>query len=224
MKLLALLLLPTLCLAADRSVAVSGRCEIPVSPDRASIQVRAEKTAGDVAAAVGDVSKRMTKLRADIAKLNLKDLELNTAQYQVQPHHEWENNKNVLKGQRAILGLEVTTSEIPRLGEVMSLAAKHGLTGADGWRTFLSTAKAQAEYLKCLDIAVDDAKVKAERLAKRLNAKLGEVVNVQEGERQQHSPQPMQEMSMARAKDASPPIDVANLTYATSVQVTFLLK
>lgn len=224
MKIFALLLLPTLSLAAERSVTVTGRCEIPVTPDRASLQVRAEKSASSVEIAVSDVSQRMTKFRAEVQKLKLKDLELNTAQYQVQPHHEWENNKNVLKGQRAVLGLEVTSSEITRLGEVMSLAAKHGLTGADGWRTFLSTQKAQAEYLKCLDIAIDDAKVKAERLAKRMNSKLGEVLNIQEGERQQHSPQPMQEMAMVRAKDASPPIDVANLSYATSVQATFLLK
>lgn len=212
----------------SRTVAVSGKCEIKVTPDRGSVQLRMEKTTDSVNASVKEVTQKINLLRVAIKKMNLKDLELSTTQFNVSPHHEWQNNKNVFKGYKATQGLEVITSEISRLAEVMGSAAKIGITGTENYRTFLSLQKSQAEYLNCLDVASVDAHKKAERLAKKLGAKLGEVETIVESQPQVQSPGPimMMEASMAKssARDAEPEIDVADHTYSTSLRVTFILK
>ena len=89
--------------------------------------------------------------------------------------------------------------------------------------------KSQAEYLNCLDVASVDAQKKAERLAKKLGAKLGEVEEIVESQPQIQSPGPilMMEAAMAKsteARDSAPEIDVADQTYSTSLRVKFILK
>ncbi len=213
---------------AAREVAVAGKCEIKTSPDRGRLQLRMEKTAPQVDAAVTEVSTRIEKAKAAIRKLNLADLELHTPSYQVNEHREWEKDKNVFKGYRASLGLEVTTSEIKRLGEVMGIAAHHGLTGTDGLQTFLSTEKAQAEYLRCLDIAAKDARKKAARLAETLGASLGEVERIAEESARQEHPRPMMMEKAVFAADASaaraPQVEVADQAFSVTLQVVFRLK
>ncbi len=226
--LLALLL--SLDVSAARLVSVQGRCEIKVTPDRGNLQLRTEKTAADTALAVDEVSKKIEAAKKKIQKLELADLELRTTHFQVHEHREWENNKNVFKGYRASLGLEVTTSDIAKLGNVMAEAAKLGLTGTDSLRTFLSLEKSQKEYLKCLDIASADALKKAKQLAKSLDASVGEVESVNESPAIISAPQPMYSAmmdggmrGMEKAAQA-PSIEVGDQTFSTTLQVSFQLK
>ncbi len=225
--LLLALSLPTA--TAARLVSVQGRCEIKVAPDRASVQLKTEKTAADSAQAVDEVSKKIAAAKASIEKMKLEDLELRTTHFQLYEHREWENNKNVFKGHRASLGLEITTSEIQKLGQVMAEAAKLGLTGTEGFRTFLSIEKSQNEYLKCRAIAAADAQKKAQQLAKGLGASLGEVESISESPAIIHAPQPvyaaamMESAPMAKSV-AAPSIEAGEQTFATSLQVSFQLK
>ena len=214
-----------------RQVSVSGKCEIKVVPDRGSVQLTTEKNASSVKEAVEFVTKQIEQARQAVIKMKLADQELRTTQFQVSPRHEWENNKNVFKGYRASLGLEVTTSEITRLGEVMGKASAIGVNGTNNYRTFLSLEKSQAEYLKCLDVASQDAQKKAERLAKNLDAKLGEVESILEGQLQIEAPAPhvMMETEALRSSDGAaksmmPTIDVGDQVYSTTVRYVFKLK
>ncbi|MFP5492609.1 MAG: SIMPL domain-containing protein [Bacteriovoracia bacterium] len=225
--LLALLLIAS-TQAATRTVNVQGRCEIKVTPDRASLELKMEKTLSDPAAAVNEVTKKIEAARAEIKKMNLAHLELRTTHFQVSPHREWENNKNVFKGHRASMGLEVITSDIAKLGGVMAMAAKQGLNGTDGFRPFLSLEKSRTEYLKCLDVASQDALKKAQQLAKSLDAKVGEVESISESAPVIHRPQPMYSAMMDGAamekSVAAPTIDVGEETFSTTLQVSFKLK
>lgn len=226
-----LLTLPLLLLVSvpsfARHVSVSGKCDIKVTPDRGSVQLLTEKTASTVKEAVDVVSKQIDAVKAQVQKLGLKDLELRTTQFQVSPHHNWENNRNVFKGYRASLGLEVETSEIVKLGDVMARAAGQGINNTNNYRTFLSLEKSQREYLKCLDIASEDALKKAKQLAKNMNAKLGEIESITEGTAHIEEPRPMVMMEAAMAKSADgagPSIEVGNQTYSASVRYVFKLQ
>lgn len=211
-----------------KQVTVTGKCEIKVTPDRGSVTLQTEKTAKTVQEAVATVTKLIDQARAAVQKMNLKNLELSTTQFQVTPHHEWQNNKNVFKGYSATMALEVVTSEITKLGEVMGQASAKGLTGTGNYRTFLSLEKSQAEYLRCLDVASLDARQKAQRLAKNLDAKLGDVMTIEEGQIQvtaPGAPMVMMEADMAKSAPAqSPSIDVADQLYSTNIRIMFKLN
>ena len=230
MKYLVLLsiLLSALAVADDKpSIQVQGNCEIKVVPDRGTITFEASNQAKDQKEAVKKTNEQINKLKEAITALKLPHLELKNSNYSVFPVREYEKEKYVDKGFKASLTLEVTTSDIARIGEAMMSASKVGITNVGALQSFLSLEKSQAEYLKCLDIAADDARNKAKQLAKKLNFKIGDVISLNEVPNiQRPVPYPERGMmkTMALADSAPTQIEAGTQQFSTNIQVTFSIK
>lgn len=208
-------------------IQVQGNCEIKVVPDRGTITFTAENQSKDQKEAVSKTNTQINKLKDEITSLGLDDLELKNTNYNVYPVREYEKEKYVDKGVRASLTLEVTTSEISKIGEAMVKASKVGIINVGSLNTFLSLTKSQKEYLKCLDIAAEDAKDKAIQLGKKLGFKVGEVINLSEVpniQRPQPYPERAMMKSMAMADAAPVQIEAGTQSYSTNIQVTFSIK
>lgn len=210
-------------LAETPQIQVQGNCEIKVTPDRGSIVFTAENQFKDQKTAVKKTNDQINSLKEEIKKLGLKDLELKNINYAVYPVRDYEKERYVDKGVRASLGLEVTTSEIPRIGEAMMKASQVGIQNVGSLFTFLSLEKSQQEYLKCLDIAADDAKGKARQLAKKLGFKIGDVILLNEVP---NIPRPIPEhrVAMKTMMDSAPQIEAGTQNYSTNIQITFNIK
>ncbi len=211
--------------ADDPQIQVQGSCQIKVTPDRGTLIFTAENQSKDQKEAVKRTTEQVEKLKAQIKKLNLKDLELKNSNYNVYPVREYEKERYVDKGYKAALNLEVTTSEISRIGETMMKASEVGIINVGNLTTFLSLEKSREEYLKCLDIAADDAREKAKQLAKRLGFKIGEVILLNEVP---NIPGPFPEHRLGAMKtmmDSAPvQIEAGTQNYSTNIQVTFKIK
>jgi uncharacterized protein YggE len=210
-------------------VQVQGTCKIKVTPDQGSILFTAENDSKNQKDAVSKSTKQINELREKIKKFNLKHLELKTTNYNVYPIREYENNRYVDKGMRASLALEVTTSEIMRLGEVMALASELNIKNVGQLQTFLSLDEEEKTYLKCLDIASQNAKVKAQQLAKELDFKLGSVEQIIEGQMSLPTPVPMMARGMVKSMMAmdsagAPPIEAGTQEFGLTLTVTFGIK
>ena len=229
MKFLLLLILAPVAFAGDlKGVQVQGNCQIKVVPDRASVSFTAENQNKDQQAAVKKTNAQINELKEKIEKLKLENAEIKTTSYSVYPVKEWEKDHYVDKGTKASMGLEITTSAISRLGEAMVEASKVGIQNVGSLNAFLSLEKSQAEYLKCLDIASQDARKKADQLAKKLDFTVGKVLNIIESPAILSAPV-MEKSFMARSAvmtmDAAPvSIDPGTQNYSTNIQVTFEIK
>lgn len=226
MKLLLILVLSFSSLASMAEIPqiqVQGNCEIKVTPDRGSIVFTAENQFKDQKTAVKKTNDQINSLKEEIKKLGLKDLELKNTNYAVYPVRDYEKERYVDKGIRASLGLEVTTSEITRIGDAMMKASQMGIQNVGSLITFLSLEKSQQEYLKCLDIAADDAKGKARQLAKKLGFKIGDVILLNEVP---NMPRPIPEhrVAMKSMMDSAPQIEAGTQNYSTNIQITFSIK
>ncbi len=222
---LCLISLPAL--ASSSFVSVTGKCQIKVVPDQASLSFTAEALEKDQKKSVSKITTQMNELTEQVKALKLKGMVLETSNYSVQQQRDWENNKMIDKGYRASVTLTISSNEITRMGEAMSLGSKIGITNISNMRTFLSLEKEQAEYLKCLDIAADDARSKADQLAKKLKAKVGDVLEIHEHQ-QVASPTPVYErtmMAMKGAADSAPvQIEAGQQIFSTQIEVKFSLK
>ena len=209
-------------------ITVQGNCEIKVVPDRGTITFSAENQSRDQKEAVKKTNDQINKLKDEITSLGLDNLELKNTNYNVYPVREYEKEKYVDKGVRASLTLEVTTSDIAQIGEAMVKASKVGINNVGSLSTFLSLEKSQKEYLKCLDIAAEDAKEKASQLGKKLGFSVGKVIGLSEVpnfQRPQPYPgQPMMMKSMSMADAAPVQIEAGTQSYSTNLQVTFSIK
>jgi uncharacterized protein YggE len=207
-------------------IQVQGNCEVKVIPDRGRITFLAENQSKDQKEAVKKTTEQINDLKEAIEELKLKNLELNNSAYAVFPVREWEKDKVSDKGFRATLSLEVTTSEISRIGEAMMKASKVGITNVGELQTFLSLEKSQEEYLKCLDVAADDAKNKAVQIGKKLGFTIGNVISLNEVPMTQ-PPTQVGAVMKAMSDDASlgnTQIEYSSQKFATNIQVTFSIQ
>ena len=221
--LLLLILSPVLFASETKGVQVQGSCQMKVIPDRGTVSFTTENQTKDQQEAVKKTNSQMNDLKEKIQKLKLADIEFKTTNYSVYPVREYEKDHYVDKGTKASMTLEVTTSEIPRLGEAMVEASKAGIQNVGSMVKFLSLEKSQAEYLKCLDIASNDARKKADQLAKKLGFKVGDVLNVIETPAPQSNHFPERAMFAKGAMmDAAPvSIEAGSQIFSTNILVTF---
>jgi uncharacterized protein YggE len=212
----------------NEGLKVQGNCTMKVIPDRGIVSFTAENQNKEQQEAVKKTSQQINLLKEKIQKLKLADLEVKTTNYSVYPVREYEKDHYVDKGTKVSMTLEVTTSEIQRLGEAMVEASKVGIQNVGSMVTFLSLEKSQAEYLKCLTIASNDARKKAEQLAKELDFKVGKVLNVVESPATSPSPGPYPErafMAKSAMMDAAPVVvEAGTQNFSTNILVTFDIK
>lgn len=206
-------------------IQVQGNCEMQVIPDRGMITFMAENQSKQQEVAVKKTTEQINKLKEAITALKLSDVELKNTGYAVYPVREWEKDKVVEKGFRSSLTLEVMTSDIPRLGEAMLKGSEAGITNVGKLETFLSPEKSQSEYLKCLDIAAEDARAKAKQLGKKLGFKIGDVIHINEVPTIEKPFQMERAMMKSGLSDTAPTqVEAGTQKFATNIQVTFSIK
>lgn len=224
---LSLLSAPVFAGDPPRVVSVSGACIRNVIPDRGAIVVIVDAKDADSRRAQTSATRQYESLRTKIASLKLPDGELSTSEYLSEEIREWEKDRQVSKGFHTRIGLRVETSDVGRLGEVIEIASRDGIHDLSGLQLFASTKKLLEEKMGCLKEASEQAKAKAESLAKALGAKVGEVLTIQENASPDSpSPPPMPRgmMAMAAKSVAVPQIEPGKIEISTAVQVSFGLK
>lgn len=222
---LTVILLSTTTLAADRQITVQGNCLRSVQPDRGSIDFYAEAIDKDTQKALSQATKTFEAARDVVKKMNLKNVELSTLENSLQEDRSWENNKSVFKGYRARIGLRVYTSQIEKLSEVLSAVSKQGIKNFGSLQTDLSPAKMKDEQEACLEIAIQNAKAKAEKMAKAAGAKVGKIITLQEGiNAAPAQPRTMMAFSAkAEMADGVAPVDTKSETITGHVTATYSL-
>lgn len=224
------LLISTSLFAAEenqRMVSVSGECNHMVTPDRGSLTLTIEYQNMDLAKATRDAADSYERVAAAIKKLKLENMNLRTSEYSVNQVMEWEKDHQVNKGYRVRMGLWVATSDTNKLGEVIAIASREKVKDVNSLQTFLSDERQMTEEISCLQEASANAKVKAQKLASALGAKLGDVITINESGVSRPFYQPRPEMMMMakgrQAMDAAaaPGIEAGQQSLSLSVQVTF---
>lgn len=213
--------------AADRQVTVQGTCLKNTLPDRGSVEFYSESVNMDAEKAIGAATKTYESAREAVKKMNLKNMELSTVENSIQEERTWENNKSTFKGYRSRLGLRVYTSQIERLGEVLQTVSKQGIKNFGSLQSDLSPQKLQTEQESCLEIAIQNAKSKADKMAKAAGARVGKVLALEEGATVGGpTPRPMM-MSKAMNFDggtAAATVDTKAETLTMNVTVTYSLE
>ena len=221
--LFVFLFLLTACVAKKRIISVSGHCDIQDSFDRYKITATIEHQDMDQSRASANVKSRNNELISSVKELGLKDLNLVTLAYELQPIRQWENRKQVFKGYKANSTLAIEFSDEKNIGKLLSLLTSLKLDQISGPDKFFSKEKNKALNDKCLVIALKDAKDKAKLMAKTLDASVEKVHRINE---QQSSPQAPRPMYMAKAMraESAPQIELGKTSFTKDVFVEFELN
>lgn len=215
----------------ERRITVSGQCKRQVPPDRGAVVLVAENRDKDLKTAAKKTTDAYNRLLESVKRLKLEEVQIETSEYVLNEIREWEKDRSVFKGYRARMGLDISTSQIQRLGEVVLLGAQQEVQETGQLRTFLSGELIQKETQVCLRDAVEVARQKAQKMAESAGVRLGGVVAIHESSGSTFDspmPRPMLEGMTLKARAASdleaPSIEGGKKTIQANVTVVFEIQ
>jgi uncharacterized protein len=179
-------------------IAVTGRGEVKVSPDRATIQISVQTRESTAAAAAAENANRTQAVLAALRALGLGNDQLSTINYNVNPEQRYEPNK-----EPTVVGYTVTNTvlaEVRRLnqvGPVIDAALSRGANMITSLQFYASNTEAARRT--AIAAAIEKARADAEAAARAARGTLGTLLEINIGV---HSPpQPMM-MAMQRSMEA----------------------
>lgn len=157
-----------------RTITASGEGAIEAVPDVAYVNIGVITEGTELSKVQSDNAEKMTKVVESLAKLGINKEEIKTRNYNVNPKYEWnkDTGKSSITGYTVSNALEVTINDTTITGSVLDEVVTNGSNSINSIRFGL---KNETElYNQALELAVKDAKAKAEAMGKGLG-----LVNIQ---------------------------------------------
>jgi uncharacterized protein YggE len=175
-------------------IAVTGRGEVKVSPDRATIQLSVQTRAASAAAAAGENATRQESVLTALRALGLQNDQLSTINYNVYPEQRYEQGK-----EPAIVAYNVTNTilvdvrTLNQVGPIIDAALSHGANMIASLQFYASNTETARR--SAIATAIEKARADAEAAARAAHGSLGSLLEISIGA---YSPPPPRPMMMAR--------------------------
>jgi uncharacterized protein YggE len=199
-------------------IAVVGRGEIKVSPDRATVQISVQTKAPTAAAAAADNANKQQSVMAALRALGLGADQLSTINYNVYPEQRYEQNREpVIVGYNVTNTILVDVRKLSQVGPVIDAALSHGanmITSLQFYASNTETARRAA-----IASAIEKARADAEAAARAARGSLGTLLGIDIGSYSPPPPRPMMmaKVMMAPAVQADTPINPGEETLSVEV-------
>jgi len=223
---LVALLIPAGAALADegrtRTVSVSGQGEVSAQPDMARVTLGVEARRSTLAEARSAVTATVDRVLALTRDLRIDPKYVNATRLQIQPEYNWneKDRKRVLLGYVVSRQVEVELRDLDQLGALLERAVDAGANQV-GDASLDSTRRKELER-QAMALAVQDARLNAEALARAAGAQLGAVRTLNASG--SAPPMPMYRMSAVMADAAAPPeatYQAADMKFAASVSAEY---
>jgi uncharacterized protein YggE len=159
----------------QNTISISGEGKVTAVPDIANISIGLTTEKSKVAEAQAENTKIMNEIIAAIKQYGVGEKDVKTATYNINPKYSWLNGKNEISGYTVYQSVDIKVRDLKKISEIIKVAGEKGANQV-GSLTFKVDKEEQLKE-QARSIAIDEAKKKAEILAKQLGVKLGKVVN-----------------------------------------------
>jgi len=199
-------------------IAVTGRGEVKVSPDRATIQVSVQTRAVSAAAAASENATKQQSVLAALRTLGLQNDQLSTINYNVYPEQRYEQGKEpVIVAYNVTNTILVDVRKLNQVGPVIDAALSHGANMIASLQFYASNTETARR--SAIATAIEKARADAEAAARAAHGSLGNLLEIDIGA---YSPPPPRPMMMARvaggvAQMDSTPINPGEETLSVDV-------
>lgn len=167
--------------------SVSGEGKVTAKPDTAQITLGIVIHGSPVTQVQSDANKTMNKISEDLKQLGLAEKDIKTTNYSLQPDYNFQNGPQTITGYSANISLLVKVKDFQKINSVIDKATTDGANQVGGLSFIVNDPQPFEDQAR--QIAIRNAKKKAETLASQAGLNLGRVINVVEN--QQAQPRPM---------------------------------
>lgn len=199
-------------------ISVTGRGEVKVSPDRATIQISVQTRAATAAAAAAENANKQQSVMTALRALGLGPDQLSTINYNVYPEQRYEQGKEpVIVAYNVTNTILVDVRKLSQVGPVIDATLAHGanmITSLQFYASNTETARRSA-----IGVAIEKARADADAAARAAHGSLGTLLGIDIGAYSPPPPRPMMMMSkgMAGSAQADTPINSGEETLAVEV-------
>lgn len=183
---------------------VQGEGKVMVKPDVAVVMLGTQKEGRTVKEAVDAMDKTLVGLSEELNSLGIEKKDLKTVNYSVNQNYNNEIGIGEKDSYLASVAVEVKVKDLEKISAVLELIGKLGLTQSGGLNFSLADESLREAQREARELAVKEAKDKAEELAGLAGVKLGRVVNVTENWNGDFQP-----IGMAASRELKEAVDLA---------------
>ena len=208
----------------QEGIWVSGRGEVTVTPDIATLRLGVEVQAVSVAIAQFQAAGAMDEVMAALTDNGVAEKDIQTQYFSIRQVTKWDRDKEeeIVVGYRVTNKVTAKIREIDKAGTVIDAVAAAGgdLTRIDS--IDFSVDDPSAYYEEARAKAMADAKAKAGQLAELADAKLGKATYISESSQ---APPPIyrQDIYEEAIPTATTPISPGEMEISLTVQVAYAL-
>ena len=223
--ILALVLTPLMAHAQDSmapnspipQISVTGRGEVKVSPDRATLQVSVQTRGATAAAAAAENATKQQSVLSALRALGFGNDQLSTINYNVYPEQRYDPGKEpVITGYNVTNTILVDVRKLNQVGPAIDAALSHGANMITSLQFYASNTEAARRT--AIGTAIEKARADADAAARAAGGSLGGLLEISVGS---YSPPPPRPMMMARVAggvaQADTPINPGEETLAVEV-------
>ena len=163
-----------------RTISVNGECITSIKKDKTAITLRVTTLAPNAAESM----KRATEKAAQITKrLESLPVEMQTTQFNSYEKTEWnrETQKSVTMGIETTIAIEVSAGGMTTIENVLAQFAGATDIFTENLRMYASPNVTKAALEKCLGAATQNARMRADALAKGDGKRAGKMLSVSYG-------------------------------------------
>ncbi len=160
------------------TVTSSGQGEALAAPDMAEMFFGTTVVTTDAKEALAQANETAEKITAAVKSAGVTAEDIQTANVSVWPDQTNEGGKTVITGYRASIQVRVKIRDIDEIGAVIGAASDAGANEIGGPNFMLDDDDAVRS--EAIELAIADARARAEVMAKAAGKSLGEIISVSE--------------------------------------------
>ncbi len=208
----------------EHTISVSGTGRVTLSPDVADISVGVQVTATKVKDARAQAATKMTAVIAALKAAGIADKDIQTSNVSLSPVYDYGANANPprVTGYQVANTVTATVRDLDKVSDALDGAMAAGATSIGGINFRVDNQTAPAAQAR--DLAMKDAKVKADALAKAAGVSITGVASI--SEQVTTPPQPIRydlAAGSAAAPEKATPVQTGTNEIDIVVSVVYLI-
>ena len=205
------------------TLSVDGQGTGTAAPDMATVTIGVTTQGKDAAKAQNDNAWVSNQIQAAVRGLGIEEKDIQTRNYSFYPNYSTDkDHRNEITGYTVNNSVIVVVRDIKLTGKVIDAALSNGANEINSLDFSASDTKAVRKV--ALLNAIQDARDKADIIAKGLGKRIVGIQNVSESTGYIETRRFGGNMLMAAAKDAATPIAPGSLSLTANVHVDFILS
>jgi uncharacterized protein YggE len=206
-----------------RSMSVNGIGRVTVVPDIATINVGVRTEADVVTDALDGNTAQANAIARVLKQMGIEDKDIQTSNFNIYPSERYDPMTGQVEGRYFVVEntVNVTVRDLSSLGQVLNAVVEAGANSIYGI-TF-NVDDRSAAVAEARELAIQDAKSKAEDIAAAAGVQLDEIISI--GVYESSTPISYYDAKGGMAEAAAPvPIAAGTLTIIMECNLTYAIK